>query len=146
MDYKNRFESNFTYYALRAEYLVALCACLYLLYINRQDVNWWVFIPMFAYIDLIGYIPGAIAYRRSATKQIPRIYYILYNSMHSLISGALVVALWIIFVGPEWALLAVPIHLSGDRSIFGNFLKPFYVSFEPEVHPAYAKFQKELAQ
>ena len=45
-----------------------------------------------------------------------------------------------LFVGPEWALLALPIHLFGDRAIFGNFLKPFGLSFEPSTHPLYREF------
>jgi hypothetical protein len=34
--------------------------------------------------------------------------------------------------GPEWAMLAVPIHLSGDRGLFGNVYKPVSLPFEPE--------------
>ena len=39
----------------------------------------------------------------------------------------------------------VPIHLCGDRAIFGNFLKPFSVPFEPEKVPEFAAFQQMLA-
>ena len=35
------------------------------------------------------------------------------------------IALWVLVFGWEWALLAIPIHLFGDRSLFGNTLKPF---------------------
>ena len=31
-------------------------------------------------------------------------------------------------------MLAVPIHLSGDRGLFGNTLKPVELSFEPRRH------------
>ena len=48
-------------------------------------------------------------------------------------------------IGPEWALLALPIHLMGDRSLFGNMLKPFGVSFEPKTHPVYAEFVRAYA-
>ena len=34
------------------------------------------------------------------------------------------------------ALLVLPIHLFGDRALFGNFAKSFTVSFEPVPHPA----------
>ena len=45
------------------------------------------------------------------------------------------VALWAYAHGGfEWAMLAVPIHLSGDRGLFGNTLKPFELSFEPQQH------------
>ena len=39
---------------------------------------------------------------------------------------------------PEWALLALPLHLFGDRALFGNFYKSFGIEFEPEAHPDYA--------
>jgi hypothetical protein len=95
---------------------------------------------MFVVIDLIGYLPGAVAFRRSPTHQIGRGYYVAYNTMHSLLTGAAMVGLWALVVGPEWALLAVPIHLFGDRGLFGNTLKPFRVSFEPATHPAFTAF------
>ena len=103
-------------------------------------MHWLVFAALFVYIDVIGYLPGAIAFRRSADGQISKAYYVLYNAMHSLVSAAVVAGLWCLFVGPEWALLALPIHLFGDRALFGNFLKPFGVSFEPSTHPLYRKF------
>lgn len=137
MDNHNYFESTTTYYLHRLEYLVLEIICLALLYIHWDEVRILPFILLFIYIDLIGYIPGAIAFRKSKNKKIPKIFYVLYNSMHSLVSGIAVAALWAIFVGPEWALLAIPIHQFGDRAIFGNFLKPFSVSFEPKTHPQF---------
>ena len=47
--------------------------------------------------------------------------------------------------GAEWALLVVPIHLCGDRALFGNFLKPFRVPFEPAPLPAFVDFEKRAA-
>ena len=32
--------------------------------------------------------------------------------------------------GLEWAMLAIPLHLAGDRGIFGNGFKPFALPFE----------------
>jgi hypothetical protein len=100
---------------------------------------------LFSYIDIIGYIPGAIAFRRSKDHQIPRYYYVMYNVMHSMVTQTLVALIWIWISGPEWALLVLPIHLFGDRSLFGNFLKPFAVQFEPHEDPAFARFRRELA-
>ena len=54
--------------------------------------------------------------------------------------------MWCLLVRPEWALLALPIHLCGDRAIFGNFLKPFGLSFEPVAHPAYKELVKNYDQ
>jgi len=46
------------------------------------------------------------------------------------------VALWALAIGgAEWAMLAVPIHLSGDRGLLGNFSKPASLLFEPRRAP-----------
>jgi hypothetical protein len=59
---------------MRAEYAVALAVSVALLLMNFFEVRWWAFVVLFVYIDLIGYIPGAIAYRRSGGAPIPRAY------------------------------------------------------------------------
>ncbi len=140
MDNQNLFETQTTYRLLRLEYVAVLFICLGLAIIHYREMRWWVFILLFSYIDLIGYIPGMIAYRLVKGRPLPKIFYILYNSMHSMLSAMLIALLWAWLIQPEWALLAIPIHLSGDRSIFGNFLKPFHVSFEPVIHPEYERF------
>ncbi|MDJ0677153.1 MAG: hypothetical protein QNJ36_17530 [Calothrix sp. MO_167.B42] len=63
-----------------------------------------------------------------------------------MLSAILIAMLWAWLIQPEWALLAIPIHLFGDRSIFGNFLKPFHVSFEPTRHPEYERFLRAYLQ
>lgn len=140
MDSHNLFLTRSTYRLLRAEYGVALAGAVLLAVLHLGDLRWPVFVGLFVYIDLIGYLPGAVAYRRARGGPIPKTYYLLYNSMHSLLSAAAVAGLWCLVVGPEWALLALPIHLFGDRAVFGNFLKPLGVSFEPATHPAYQEF------
>ncbi len=40
----------------------------------------------------------------------------------------------------------MPIHLCGDRALFGNFLKPFRVPFEPAALPAFTQFEKRLRE
>lgn len=146
MDSRNLFETSTTYTLLRLEYFTAMLACIVLAIWHLAEIRWWVLIGLFAYIDLIGYIPGAIAYRLSKNKRISTAFYVCYNSMHSLITGAVVAGAWAWFVQPEWALLGIPIHLFGDRSIFGSFLKPFNVSFEPVAHPAFVRFQESYAK
>lgn len=140
MDSHNLFLTRTTYRWLRAEYAAALCVAVVLALLHLDDIRWPAFLALFAYIDLVGYLPGAVAYRRTPGGQISRTYYRLYNAMHSLVSAAAVAAVWCLVVGPEWALLALPIHLCGDRAVFGNFLKPFGLSFEPVSHPAYLEF------
>jgi hypothetical protein len=145
MDACNRFESRGTYLLLRLENLSALAACVVLAFLHLGEIRWMHFIALFAYIDLIGYIPGAIAYRRRGGA-IPRIYFVLYNTMHSFLFNGMIVALWCWIVGPSWALLAIPIHLFGDRALFGNSFKPWGVSFEPRKHPAFERFEQEFRE
>lgn len=146
MDHVNRFETRVTALLLRAEYAVALVLSAVLFLLHITEVRWVPAVLLFAYIDLIGYIPGAIAYRRSPDGNIPKIYYVLYNVMHSMVTQAVVVGVWVAVAGFEWALLAVPIHLCGDRALFGNFLKPFKVPFEPVAIPAFAEFERKAGE
>src|SRR5947209_16968602 len=121
MDIKNPYESPVTFNLHRAEYLLGFGITIALMVVHFTEINWITAMALFLYIDLIGYIPGAIAYRRSADRRISKIYYILYITMHSLITCTVVVGLWLWLFGPEWALLAVPFHVFGDRGVFGNF-------------------------
>lgn len=146
MDSHNLFLTRTTNRLLRAEYAAALVVAAALALLHLGDIRWPVFIGLFVYIDIIGYLPGAIAYRRTPDRVIARHYFVLYNAMHSLLSAGAVAGLWCLLVRPEWALLALPIHLCGDRAIFGNFLKPFGVTFEPTTHPAYREFVSNYDQ
>ena len=146
MDSHNLFLTRTTCRLLRAEYGAALIAAVVVALIHLGQIRWPVFVGMFGYIDLIGYLPGAVAYRRAPGGDIRRGFYVLYNSMHSFLSAGVVAGAWCLLVRPEWALLALPIHLCGDRAIFGNFLKPFGLSFEPVTHPAYQEFVKHYDQ
>jgi hypothetical protein len=146
MDAHNTFETPATYRALRAEYALVLGASGYLLWRNRKDVRWPVAAALFYYNDVFGYLPGARAYKKSETKRISKGYYAAYNFAHSAVTGAVVAGLWAKFVKPEWALLGIPLHIGIDRAIFGNFLKPFSVTFEPETHPVWEKVKDDLAR
>jgi hypothetical protein len=145
VDARNRFETRTTFALARLEWLVALVVAVALALIHIGEIRWPVFIAFFLVIDVIGYLPGAVAFRRSADGHIPRGYYVAYNTMHSLAFNAVVVAAWCLLVGPEWALLAVPIHLMGDRALFGNSLKPFGVPFEPHLDQHFAEFERRFA-
>ena len=138
MDPKNLFLTPTTYRLIRLEYLVGLVVAVTLAFIHLGDIRWVPFAVLFLYIDVIGYLPGVIAHLRTKNAYLPRGYYVLYNTMHSLVTAGLVAGLWMLFVKPEWALLALPIHLFGDRSLFGNFYKSFGIQFEPSAHPDYA--------
>jgi hypothetical protein len=136
VDHANHFMTPTTYRLHRLEYLIGFAVSVGLIIAHFGQINWWAFAGLFVYIDLIGYIPGAIAYRRSPDHRISKGYYVAYNVMHSLVTQSAVIGLWILIGRPEWALLAIPFHLFGDRGLFGNFLKPFGISFEPERNAA----------
>lgn len=131
MDTKNRYHTKETWFWTRAEYVALMLALAVMVILHAREVRWGRFVAAFVIIDLIGYIPGAIVYRRQAGRVAP-IYYHLYNISHSLLTGGVVVLLWALGTGaPEWAMLAIPIHYLGDRGIFGNFYKPTELPFEP---------------
>ncbi len=144
MDQANPFETPRTFALHRAEYLVGFTISVGLIIANFTDVRWLPFAALFLYIDLIGYIPGAFAFRRANGRPIHKTYYVLYNTTHSLISAGAVAALWCLFAGPEWALLALPFHLFGDRALFGNFMKSFALPFEPVRQQGYLRLVSDL--
>ena len=132
MDNKNRFHTSGTWFLVRAEHITLMIVLSILIAIHAAVVNWGRFIFAFVIIDLIGYLPGAIAYRRARGGAIAPIYHHLYNFAHSYLTAAVVVGLWALATGAfEWAMLAIPIHYSGDRGLFGNTYKPAALSFEP---------------
>jgi hypothetical protein len=145
MDAANTFETDATYRAMRAEYAILGAVSGYLLWRQRKQVRWPVALALFAWSDTVGYVPGAIAFRRSENKQISKGYYAAYNVAHSGITATMLAAAWSRLVRPEWALLGIPFHIGIDRSVFGNFLKPFSVPFEPEPHPVWAEVKGQLS-
>jgi hypothetical protein len=145
MDIINRFETKTTFALLRAEYGVVLAVCVVAFVMHIGEIRWIPAAVLFAYIDVIGYLPGLVAHLLAKDHEISRIYYVLYNTMHTFVTQSVVVALWIWVYGFEWALLVIPIHLCGDRAIFGNFMKSFTVPFEPKPLPAFAEFQQRMA-
>lgn len=135
MDTKNRFHTAFTYWLCRAEHAaVVVVGSLVMLY-HAPEVNWWRAAGSFLIIDLVGYLPGMFAFRRSKTGSISRWYHHSYNIAHTYLVTGAGLALWTYMHGGlEWAMLAVPVHLSIDRGIFGNTLKPVELAFEPRDH------------
>lgn len=142
MDTKNLFMTPVTARLVRAEYGLGLLVATVFFLTHLSEVRWLPAVILFVYIDLIGYLPGAIQYRRHKGR-LHKTYYVLYNVMHSLVTQGLVMLGWIWLYGFEWALLALPIHLFGDRALFGNYLKPFGLHFEPETHQSYRRFRSE---
>lgn len=115
----------------RVLYLGAMVACALALLWHAAAVDWLRFAAAFAVIDLVGYLPGALAFRRAAGGPIAPLYHHLYNVTHSFVTAAAALGLWALVAGgPEWAMLAVPLHLCGDRGLFGNRRKPVHLPFE----------------
>lgn len=145
MDAQNTFETPATAGLARLEWGALLVTCSVLAVAHIGEIDWAVFVPLFLVIDVVGYLPGMLAHRKRPRGTVAPVYYLLYNVMHSLVTWVLVLGTWVLLAGWQWALLAVPVHLLGDRALFGNSMKPFGVSFEPEKHPVFAEFQHAYA-
>jgi hypothetical protein len=135
MDKYNLSHSSGTYRLMRAEHLAVVAVCSVLAILHFKDLDLWHFAFAFLVIDAAGYLPGLVAYLRGGQRLLPATYHYLYNVMHSYLTWGVVVLAWAQVGGWEWAMLAIPIHLSGDRGVFGNVFKPVGRSFEP-VRPA----------
>ena len=131
MDKFNRDHSDGTYWLMRAEHLAIVAACVVLVLWHVEQLHFWRFALVFVVIDLVGYIPGLVAYLRHGKGRIDPAYHYLYNAAHSYLTWGAIVLAWGFTLGWEWAMLAVPIHLSGDRGVFGNVFKPAGRAFEP---------------
>lgn len=147
MDKVNLFFTPTTYRLVRLDWAIILGILVALVVVNWREVNWWRFVVAFLWSDLIGTFPGLYVYyarRKGDHRRIPPAYHVLYNLGHSF-AGIGVVALgWYLVTGSwEWAMLAMPIHLAGDRSVFGNIYKPLGTAFEPVLHPAFQRFVQE---
>ncbi len=139
MDLKNRFHTSASFRWVRAEHCVVVGALVLWLALHLREVRWERFAVAVLAIDVIGYLPGAIAWRRQPgghPARIAPIYHHLYNVTHSYLTAAAIIAAWAALTGRlEWAMLALPIHLSGDRGLFGNTYKPVELPFEPVAVP-----------
>lgn len=108
----------------RAGYLALMAAVALVMLAHAREVSWLRAALAFALIDLIGYLPGARAFRRARGGPIAAVYHHLYNVTHNFITATVAVAGWAAVAGGlEWAMLAIPLHLAGDRGIFGNGFK-----------------------
>ena len=98
--------------------------------LHARDIDWLHFAAAFVLVDLVGYLPGAVAQRRAGRRAIAPLYHHLYNCTPNLWTLAAVTVAWMALYRPEWAMLALPLHLFGDRGLFGNYAKPVGALFE----------------
>ncbi len=147
MDKQNTFHTRTTYALVRLDWAVLMLVGVALLLLHWRGVNWWRFTGAFLLPDLIGTAPGLYFYyalRAGPHRSIPGVIHKLYNFGHCFAVVALFCGLWWLTTGSlEWAMLAFPIHLAGDRSIFGNIYKPLGIAFEPVKHKAFKRFEEE---
>ena len=132
MDIKNRFHTRSSYTLMRIEHAGVVISCIALAILNFDAVDWLRFAAAFIIIDVVGYFPGAITFRVRGGSTIAPAFHYLYNFSHNYLTWVAIVGIWALQLGGfEWAMLAIPIHLSGDRGIFGNVFKPASLPFEP---------------
>ena len=147
MDKENTFHTRATYALERLDWAILMFITFALLLLHWREVNWWRFTYAFLLPDVIGTFPGLYLYyakRSGPHRSIPCVIHTLYNLGHSLIGVTILCAFWWLVTGSlEWAMLGFPLHLAGDRSIFGNIYKPFGTAFEPVKHKAFHRFEEE---
>lgn len=148
MDKHNLFHTPALYSLVRLDWFVVGLVPLLLVIVHFREVHWGAFAWAFAAPDLLGTFPGLYFYygRRSGTRRsIPPLIHKLYNFGHSFATTGVVCLIWYFLNGRqwEWAMLAFPIHLAGDRSIFGNIYKPLGTAFEPVKHDAFRRFEQD---
>jgi hypothetical protein len=147
MDKYNRFHTPSIYTLVRLDWLIIAVIPFILVVQHHTEVNWGRFTWAFLFPDLIATFPGLYFYyarRSGGHRSIPSIFHKLYNFGHSFAGIALFCAIWWLFTHHlEWAMLAFPIHLAGDRSVFGNIYKPLGTAFEPVKHAAFARFETD---
>jgi hypothetical protein len=147
MDKYNLFYTPTTYKLVRVDWAIILVVLSGLVLYHWREVHWWRFVFAFLLSDLVGTFPGLYVYyarRAGEHRSIPLIYHQLYNAGHSFLGIALVTLVWFGMTGVwEWAMLALPIHLAGDRAVFGNIYKPYGTAFEPVPVEAFQRFLRE---
>jgi hypothetical protein len=146
MDKHNRFHTRTTYNLERLDYLVVALILSVLVLARFGQIDWIVFWTVFWVIDVIGTFPAMYwfyARRSGEHRAIPPMFHALYNTTHSFAVIGLAAVLWYLAVGGfRWEMLAMPIHLCLDRSIFGNTYKPLGLSVEPRPHDTYLAFEE----
>jgi len=147
MDKYNTFHPRPYYQLLRLDYLSVLLVLSLTAILHLHEIVWWKFLVSFWWIDALGTFPAYVVYygfRKGERRSISRVYYYLYNFAHSFTTNSAVLFAWYVGHGGwEWAMLAAPIHICGDRALFGNTYKPPGLSFEPVRLAAYDRFLAE---
>lgn len=146
MDNKNRFHTRGMYTLVRCEHLAVIAICAVLTFVHAREIDWVRYWVSFWIIDIVGYWPGAFVYKRRGGGPIPVLFHHLYNVTHTYLFVGSAIALWAWTIGGlEWAMVGAAVHLSVDRGVFGNVLKPIALRFEP-VPATPAELEELLAE
>jgi hypothetical protein len=107
---------------VRLDHAAIFAVCAALLVVHRADVRWGWFAALFALIDLVGFAPGALLHRArgAAPGWARRLYNLAHGAPFAL---ALAAGYSALRGGPDWTLLALPLHLCADRGLLGNGFK-----------------------
>ncbi|SEA40342.1 hypothetical protein SAMN04488051_10362 [Alkalimonas amylolytica] len=141
MDINNKYETVHTHNLVRLEHTALLLVMVWLAYMNYQSINWYLFTALFLSIDIIGFYPGIIYYK-FISKNVPKLFYAIYNISHSYLTWIVFSLFWLYFYGPDYVLLAPWIHLMADRGLFGNTLKAYHIAFNIEKNKHFESFEK----
>jgi hypothetical protein len=143
MDINNKYETVHTHNLVRFEHSALLLVMAWIAFINYQDINWYLFNALFWGIDLLGFYPG-ILYYKYISKDVPKIFYAIYNISHSYLTWTVFSVIWFYFYGLDYVLLAPWMHLMADRGIFGNTLKAYHIAFNIEKDKNFAEFERTI--
>ena len=122
--------SPLNYLNIRLEYLTALVLTAVLVLTHLRDINWLIFVLAFLYIDLIGYIPGLIRVFVKKSAYIEKPFYYAYNTTHSFVTAIPIAVIGWYLIDARWSLLAIFLHLFGDRALLNNYTKDVNGPFE----------------
>ena len=144
MDKYNRFFTPTLYRMIRTDWAILMLATMIAAALHWREINWWIFMAMFWWIDILGTFPGTFLQKKKPDRKVPEWCILLYNFCHSFTTVGVITAAWYALYGPAWEMLAMPMHLAADRSIFGNIYKRIDPKFEPGPHPAFLRFDEDF--
>jgi hypothetical protein len=75
MDAVNRFHTRDSWLLVRAEHLLVLVILIVLALVHLGEIHWGWFVLSLVALDVIGYLPGLIAYHRSGRGKIAPVYH-----------------------------------------------------------------------
>lgn len=144
MDKHNRFFTPTLYRMIRTDWAILMLTTMIVCAVHWREINWWLFLGMFWWIDLLGTFPGTYLQKKYPNRRVPEWSLLLYNFCHSFTTIGAITLVWYLLYGPAWEMLAMPMHLAADRSIFGNIYKRIDPKFEPDPHPAFLRFDEDF--